>query len=196
MSDTNEGGTRQPSEATDPPAPETLETQGIGAQPRSDTWQAATTNETPPVPDDIDAPPAAQGLDEFRRKRYSIEFDERTLIWAIVAALSLLVIVEGVSILRLRSRVKDLEGAASTGTPANAVQNTGGSMSWGDSGDSAWGKDTTDGADTDGAGTTGADPTETGTTGAGRGATPTTGGWGTAPPGETGGTTGPLQSAI
>ena len=195
MSDTNEGGTRQPSEATDPPAPETLETQGIGAQPRSETWQAATTNETPPITDDLDSPPAAQGLGEFRRKRYSIEFDERTLIWAIVGVLSLLVIVEGVSILRLRSRVKDLEGAASTGTPANAVQSTGGSMSWGASGDTAWGTGTTDGEDAGGTDTPGTDSAGTGATGTGWGATTTTGGWGTAPPGEPGGTTEPGADA-
>ncbi len=145
-----------------------------------------TTKAAPITAAELDAPPRPEGLDDFRRKKYSIEFDERTLIWAIVGVLSLLVIVEGALIVGLRGRVKDLESGTTvlTGQPADAVQTTGGAMSWGEGGaeTSGWGETGTTGTTGGSWGSEGTGETGTGT---GTGTGTTTGGWGTEGTGET-----------
>lgn len=105
-----------------------------------------------PATNPYDAPPSTEGLDAFRRKKYNVEFDERTLIWGIIVVLSVLTLFQVFTILGLRGRVASLEkGTTSmTGQPADAVQTTGGAMSWGQdttsTGAAGWGS--TDGGST------------------------------------------------
>lgn len=192
MTDPSEGTQKPAQQVTDVPAAEALADTAetapaeVPAPAEVAPPAAAPMPVQAPAPNAYDAPPASEGLDAFRRKKYNVEFDERTLIWGIIVVLSLLTLFQGFHVLKLKSRISDLEKGttSATGQPADAVQTTGGAMSWGQdttsTGAAGWGS--TDGGS---AGTA---------TGSGWGATAGTdtaaggtGGWGaTGGTGETG----------
>lgn len=163
-------------------------------------------------------PPEVDGLEALKRRKVSIEVDERTLLWAVLAVLSLLVVVEGFSIIGLRSRVKGLEGGGAVGSAHTATGGSAGTVTgsdeggtgqvsapgWGSPGATGSGGSTSDGLDAPGPGTGAGDSgSTTGETGAGAAGEPGAGGWAATdvegpsaePPAAVGGTSGPDNAA-